>query len=307
MASHSPFRNHTEPSEQHREEARRLEAESPRYPSPSENRYNSPGYWSRRPERLSEYGRWGNAHAHAGEHERYNAEHGQSSWEREPEGWQGNIPRSGEYRPQPMHGVEQGQYAPQSGSYRSVHRTDYGHSGSWGGSAGAMAGSEYGRNYGTHSPSYGIGEGRRPSWQHRWPEEEHHHPERGYRPRSEEGYTWFGEEQTDRLQELDRRMAEKEEFGPGHYGRKSFRGVGPKAYRRSDERIREDISDRLSEDEFLDASGIELLVKDGEVTLNGKVDSRRSKRRAEDICESVSGVQHVQNNLRLRQEAPVKG
>jgi osmotically-inducible protein OsmY len=62
----------------------------------------------------------------------------------------------------------------------------------------------------------------------------------------------------------------------------------------------------LAEDEWLDASGIEVLVKDGEVTLNGQVDNRLSKRRVEDISESVSGVQHVQNNIRSSREVSIK-
>lgn len=79
-----------------------------------------------------------------------------------------------------------------------------------------------------------------------------------------------------------------------------FQGKGPKGYKRSDERIREDISDRLSDDAHLDASEIEVDVKDGEVTLSGAVNDRQSKRRAEDCAERISGVSHVQNNLRVQ-------
>ncbi len=39
----------------------------------------------------------------------------------------------------------------------------------------------------------------------------------------------------------------------------------------------------------------------GEVTLNGTVTSREQKRRAEDLVEDLSGVKHVQNNLRVRE------
>jgi len=81
------------------------------------------------------------------------------------------------------------------------------------------------------------------------------------------------------------------------------RGRGPKNYVRSDERIREDVSDRLSDDPFLDASEIEIQVKNGEVTLTGAVDDRQAKRRAEDCADDVSGVKHVQNNLRVTQQA----
>jgi hypothetical protein len=69
---------------------------------------------------------------------------------------------------------------------------------------------------------------------------------------------------------------------------------------RSDDRIREDICDRLSDDDEVDASEITVNVKGGEVTLEGSVTDRYSKRRAEDIVESVSGVQDVSNRLRTR-------
>lgn len=80
----------------------------------------------------------------------------------------------------------------------------------------------------------------------------------------------------------------------------SQRGKGPKGYTRADDRIREDVSDRLSDDDLLDASDITVSVKDCEVTLDGMVDSRAAKRAAEDCAEACSGVKHVQNNLRVR-------
>lgn len=81
----------------------------------------------------------------------------------------------------------------------------------------------------------------------------------------------------------------------------SYRGRGPKNYQRSDERIREDVSDRLSDDHDVDASDIEVSVSNREVILSGEVDSKEAKRRAEDCAESCSGVDHVQNNLRVKQ------
>ena len=80
-----------------------------------------------------------------------------------------------------------------------------------------------------------------------------------------------------------------------------YRGHGPRGYVRSDERIREDVNDRLTDDPYVDASDIEVAVSGCEVTLSGTVDDRRAKRRAEDVAESVSGVRYVQNNLRVRQ------
>lgn len=80
----------------------------------------------------------------------------------------------------------------------------------------------------------------------------------------------------------------------------SHRGRGPKGYRRSDDRIREDVNDRLADDPYLDASEIEVQVSDSEVTLTGSVPRRADKRRAEALAETISGVTHVQNNLRAQ-------
>ncbi|HYH15459.1 MAG TPA: BON domain-containing protein, partial [Flavisolibacter sp.] len=77
------------------------------------------------------------------------------------------------------------------------------------------------------------------------------------------------------------------------------RGKGPRGYQRSSERIRDDIHDRLHDDPYVDASDIEIEVNQNEVVLKGHVDSREAKRRAEDLVESVSGVRHVENRLRV--------
>lgn len=98
--------------------------------------------------------------------------------------------------------------------------------------------------------------------------------------------SWFGDDEAERRRRMDR-----------VYGQ--YRGKGPRGYRRADERIREDINDRLSDDPFLDASEVDVSIENGEVTLTGSVDSRMSKRRAEDIAESVSGVTNVENRLRV--------
>jgi len=79
-----------------------------------------------------------------------------------------------------------------------------------------------------------------------------------------------------------------------------FRGVGPGNYTRSDNRIEEDVNDRLTNHPGLDARGITVSVEKCEVTLSGNVPSRSDKRWADDCAESVPGVKHVQNNLRVR-------
>jgi osmotically-inducible protein OsmY len=63
------------------------------------------------------------------------------------------------------------------------------------------------------------------------------------------------------------------------------------------------VNDRLTDGWRVDASDIEVTVSGAEVTLTGTVSTREQRRRAEDIAESISGVTHVQNNLRVtRQE-----
>ncbi|MBL6616524.1 MAG: BON domain-containing protein [Reyranella sp.] len=54
----------------------------------------------------------------------------------------------------------------------------------------------------------------------------------------------------------------------------------------------------------MDASNIEVKVKNGEMTLSGTVDSRQARRHAEDLADEVSGIKHVQNNLRVHEAQP---
>ena len=88
-----------------------------------------------------------------------------------------------------------------------------------------------------------------------------------------------------------------------HYDGPNFAGRGPKDYQRSDDRIREEICDCMTDDPLLDASEIAIDVKQGEVTLTGSVTSRDQKRRAEDVAERISGVKDVTNQLRVTREA----
>jgi hypothetical protein len=90
-------------------------------------------------------------------------------------------------------------------------------------------------------------------------------------------------------------------IGGGH------RGMGPKGYKRPDERINEEAHDRLTDDPWLDATDVRVEVKDGEVTLSGHVDNREAKHWAERLIEDISGVGHVQNNLRINPDAGLTG
>jgi len=81
-------------------------------------------------------------------------------------------------------------------------------------------------------------------------------------------------------------------------------GKGPRDYQRSDDRIRDDVNDRLTAHGWIDATDIQCKVENREVVLTGFVDSRAVKRAAEDVAESVDGVREVHNHLRVRTSAP---
>jgi osmotically-inducible protein OsmY len=107
--------------------------------------------------------------------------------------------------------------------------------------------------------------------------------ERGWWDRTkDEVRSWFGDAEAEHRREAD------------------HRGRGPRGYTRSDDRIREDVSDWLMEDSYVDASDIEVLVVAGEVTLTGTVDTRDMKWRAENLAADVMGVKDVHNRLRTR-------
>lgn len=80
----------------------------------------------------------------------------------------------------------------------------------------------------------------------------------------------------------------------------TFAGRGPKGYRRSDERIKDDVCYALMMAPQVDASQIEVDVKDGAVFLTGSVDDRKMKRMAEDCIEHVQGVTDVHNQLKVQ-------
>jgi hypothetical protein len=75
----------------------------------------------------------------------------------------------------------------------------------------------------------------------------------------------------------------------------------PKGYTRSDERIREEVCDRLGME--FDASDVEVKVSEGEVTLNGSVHDRGEKYRMEELIEGLGGVKNVHNLLQVKREA----
>jgi osmotically-inducible protein OsmY len=118
--------------------------------------------------------------------------------------------------------------------------------------------------------------------------------ERGFFERvGDQVRSWFGDEEAERRRRMDEAR------------RGAYVGRGPRGYQRSEERIREDINDRLTDDWYVDASDVEVIVNNSVVTLTGHVNSREEKRRAEDIVLSVSGVSDVSNQLRIGRSVPL--
>jgi osmotically-inducible protein OsmY len=90
-----------------------------------------------------------------------------------------------------------------------------------------------------------------------------------------------------------------EHSGDRGRSRGPYRGKGPKGYRRSDERIEEEVNQSLSDDPQLDASSIEVSVHGGDVLLAGTVSTREDKRRAEECIDDISGVNNVDNRIKV--------
>jgi hypothetical protein len=72
--------------------------------------------------------------------------------------------------------------------------------------------------------------------------------------------------------------------------------AGPKGYRRSDERILDELCERLARS-GVDVSDVEVRVEDGGVTLRGWARTRDDRRSIEGIAERVVGVEDVDARL----------
>ena len=84
---------------------------------------------------------------------------------------------------------------------------------------------------------------------------------------------------------------------------RNYRGMGPRSYTRSDERLLEDINERLTEDDYLDATEITVRCVNGVITLEGTVTERWMKHRAEDLADASSGVKQVDNRIQVQSQS----
>ena len=79
-----------------------------------------------------------------------------------------------------------------------------------------------------------------------------------------------------------------------------FFGKGPKNWDKSDEKIREEVCETLYVNRYVDASDIEVEVRNAVVFLSGWVNSRDEKKEVQDSLEALCGVKEIRNELHLR-------
>jgi hypothetical protein len=88
----------------------------------------------------------------------------------------------------------------------------------------------------------------------------------------------------------------------GRGNRAGWLGRGPKGYQRSDDRIKEDISERLMHSGRIDASDVSVQVQSGKVTLEGTVPDRRMRHAIEDLIDQCIGVKDIDNRVRVNRD-----
>lgn len=139
-------------------------------------------------------------------------------------------------------------------------------------------------------------------------------PEFDRRPRSAESPPRRGNERYG--ESRDSAFSREQDYGRSGYGdpgarerrewsmpdeeRPSYGGRGPRGYQRSDERLREMICERLTDDREIDASDISIDVRDQEVVLTGTVRNRSEKYHVEEVVDRCGGVKEIRNQLKVQ-------
>lgn len=87
---------------------------------------------------------------------------------------------------------------------------------------------------------------------------------------------------------------EEEEYGEEQgVAPVNYSGRGPKNHHRSDDSLREEISEQLMRSPDIDASELEVEVKGGDVTISGNIPTRQMKHWTEDLVEDIRGVKNL--------------
>lgn len=67
----------------------------------------------------------------------------------------------------------------------------------------------------------------------------------------------------------------------------------------SDDRISDDVRQRLASNPDVRGAALEVTVKDGVVTIQGRVHTEKGRKKATEIAKKVKGVVNVDNQLKL--------
>lgn len=201
--------------------------------------------------------------------------------------------------------INQGQS--RTSGYAESQGTDYGREGS--GNSPTMMEWQGRRDYqgssGSSNRSFGSGDYGRQSQRYSSGEDSSNQQGYGGQNFNRQSQTSFGRDQ-------EYGQGSGQGFTSQNYGQqsqssgmqsgRSYRGMGPKGYTRSDERLKEDISEKLMENDEIDASDVTIECREGVVTLEGTVNERRLKHRIEDIVEQCHGVKDIENRLTVKRD-----
>ena len=243
--------------------------------------------------------------------------------------WRGQgAVRAGQRYPEQTHGSRSHAQSGGSGQREAADRGEFGGYGGGGYGAGGYGGEGYrggGHEGGAQRP-YGREQGAGREWNREWSPGS----DVGREDRSSFGSSGYGQQHSEGRgastgtgyygQRMDRPSERNYGVGYGGYGEEHGHdddrglleragdwlqrklGNAPKGYRRSDERIREDVCDLIMRRGDIDASDVTVEVHEAEVTFTGTVRDRHSKRRLEDLADDVLGVNEVHNQVKVRRE-----
>jgi osmotically-inducible protein OsmY len=75
--------------------------------------------------------------------------------------------------------------------------------------------------------------------------------------------------------------------------------AAPQDKKATDDYINDAVKQKLAADTVVKGGDLDIEVKDGVVTLSGKVHEQRQKSRAEQVAKKVHGVKSVVNNIKI--------
>ena len=109
------------------------------------------------------------------------------------------------------------------------------------------------------------------------------------------------------LSERNYSIGEMERIGRSNYQSRSLnhpkesntRGRSPQGFRRTDETLKEDVSEALYRCTEVDGSKIQVEVNLGKVTLRGFVEDMDQKIAAGNAIEKLAGIDEIYNELRV--------